>query len=88
MNVNCIFSITNLLSKDFMKLVFISIIIASPIAYYLMEKWLQDFEYKVEISWWIFALSGVSAIVVALLTVSYQAIRAAIMDPVKSLKTE
>ena len=83
-----VFSITTLLSKDFIKLVFISIIIASPIAYYLMEKWLQDFEYKVEISWWIFALAGGSVIVVALLTVSYQAIRAAIMNPVKSLKTE
>ncbi len=83
-----IFSITTLLSKDFIKLVFVSIFIASPIAYFLMEKWLQDFEYKVEISWWIFALAGISAIVVALLTVSYQAIRAAIMNPVKSLKTE
>ncbi|CAH0996230.1 hypothetical protein EMA8858_02361 [Emticicia aquatica] len=83
-----IFSITTLLSKDFIKLVFISIIIASPIAYYLMNKWLQNFEYKVEISWWIFALAGVSAIVVALLTVSFQAIRAAIMNPVKSLKSD
>jgi putative ABC transport system permease protein len=82
------FSITALLSKDFLKLVLIAIIIASPIAYYLMEKWLQDFEYKVEISWWIFVLAGVSAIVVALLTVSYQAIRTALMNPVKSLKTE
>ncbi len=82
------FSITALLSKDFLKLVLIAIIIASPIAYYLMEKWLQDFEYKVEISWWIFALAGVSAIVVALLTVSYQAIRTALMNPVKSLKSE
>jgi putative ABC transport system permease protein len=83
-----IFSITALLSKDFIKLVFVSIIIASPIAYFLMEKWLQDFEYKVEISWWIFALAGASTIVVALLTVSYQAIKTALMNPVKSLKTE
>lgn len=81
-------SITALLSKDFLKLVLMAIIIASPIAYYLMEKWLQDFEYKVEISWWIFVLAGISAIVVALLTVSYQAIKAALMNPVKSLKTE
>lgn len=82
------FSITALLSQDFLKLVLIAIIIASPIAYYLMEKWLQDFEYKVEISWWIFALAGISAILVALLTVSYQAIKTALMNPVKSLKTE
>ncbi|GGD61209.1 ABC transporter permease [Emticicia aquatilis] len=82
------FSITALLSQDFLKLVLTAIIIASPIAYYLMEKWLQDFEYKVEISWWIFALAGISAILVALLTVSYQAIKTALMNPVKSLKTE
>ena len=77
-----------LLSKDFLKLVFIAIIIASPIAYYFMNQWLQDFAYKVDISWWIFALAGISALVIALVTVSYQAVRAALTNPVKSLKTE
>jgi putative ABC transport system permease protein len=83
-----VLGITTLLSKDFLKLVIISIVIASPIAYYLMSKWLENFEYKVEISWWIFAASGLGAIVVALLTVGYQAIRAALVNPVKSLKME
>ena len=83
-----VLNITTLLSKDFFKLIFVSIIIGSPIAYFLMEKWLQNFKYKVEMSWWIFALSGISAIIIALLSVSYQSIRAALMNPVKSLKTE
>ncbi|WP_337044679.1 ABC transporter permease [Emticicia sp. 17c] len=80
--------ITTLLSKDFIKLVIISILIASPIAYYLMNKWLENFAYKVEISWWIFVASGAGAILVALLTVGYQAVRAALVNPVKSLKTD
>ncbi len=81
-------SIAALLSKDFLKLVFVSIILASPIAYYFMDKWLQDFVYRIDISWWIFVLSGISIIIIALLTVGYQAIRAALMNPAKSLKTE
>ena len=80
--------IVGLLSKDFLKLVILSIVIASPIAYYFMDKWLQDFAYRINIEWWIFALAGIVAIVIALLTVSYQAIRAAMANPVKSLKTE
>jgi putative ABC transport system permease protein len=80
--------IVQLLSKDFIRLVIFGIVIASPLAYYFMDKWLQDFAYRVEISWWIFALAGIVAIVIALLTVSYQAIRAALMNPVKSLRTE
>jgi putative ABC transport system permease protein len=83
-----VLGITALLSKDFLKLVIVSIVIASPIAYYLMSKWLENFEYKVDISWWIFAVSGLGAMVVALVTVGYQAIRAALVNPVKSLKTE
>ncbi|MDZ7898762.1 MAG: FtsX-like permease family protein [Arcicella sp.] len=79
--------IVQLLSKDFLKLVIISIIIASPIAYYFMQKWLQDFAYRIEISWWIFVMAGVVALLIALLTVSYQAIRAALANPVKSLRT-
>ena len=80
--------IVNLLSKDFLKLVILGIVIASPIAYWAMNKWLQDFAYRVEISWWIFALAGIGATVIALLTVSYQSIKAALANPVKSLRTE
>ncbi|MCE7040606.1 ABC transporter permease [Dyadobacter sp. CY312] len=81
-------SIVGLLSKDFIKLVLISILLGSPIAWYAMNTWLQDFAYHIEISWWMFAIAGVLAIVIALLTVSYQSIRAALMNPVKSLKSE
>ena len=81
-------NITALLSKDFLKLVLISVLIASPIAYYFMDTWLQDFAYRVEISWWIFALAGIMAIIIALLTVGYQSIKAALANPVKSLRTE
>ncbi len=81
-------SITFLLSKDFLKLVFVAIIIASPIAYYFMSQWLNNFAFKVEIEWWIFVLSGIFIVAIALLTVSYQSIKAALMNPVKSLKIE
>ena len=81
-------SLVFLLSKEFLILVAISIIIASPIAYYTMNKWLTDFEYRIDIDWWVFAFSGGISILIALLTVSYQAVRAALMNPVKSLKTE
>jgi putative ABC transport system permease protein len=81
-------SIVKLLSKDFMKLVLISICIASPIAYFAMNGWLQDFSYRVSIEWWIFVLAGVGAILIAFFTVGYQAIKAALMNPIKSIKTE
>lgn len=80
--------IVSMLSKDFLKLVFISILVASPIAWWAMHKWLQDFAYKVDISWWVFALAGAVALLIALFTVSFQAIKAAITNPVKSLRTE
>ncbi len=80
--------IVQLLSKDFLKLVIISILVASPIAWYIAHKWLQDFAYKVDISWWIFIFSGVMAIAIAFMTVSLQAIKAATANPVKSLRTE
>jgi putative ABC transport system permease protein len=83
-----VMSILQLLSKDFLKLIIISIILATPIAYYFMQKWLQDFEYRINIEWWVFAATGAIAIAIALLTVSYQAIKAAIANPVTSLKTE
>jgi putative ABC transport system permease protein len=81
-------NITTLLSIDFVKLVLIAILIASPIAWYGMNKWLQDFAYRIPISWWIFVLSGTVAIAIALFTVSFQSIKAALMNPVKSLKSE
>jgi putative ABC transport system permease protein len=80
--------IVQMLSKDFMKLVAISFIIAAPMAWYFMHKWLQDFAYRVNISWWIFVAAGLAALLIALATVSFQAIRAAITNPVKSLRTE
>jgi putative ABC transport system permease protein len=80
--------IVTLLSKDFLKLVLIALFIATPIAWYAMNKWLQDFAYRIDISWWIFALAGVLALLIALLTVSFQAIKAALANPVKSLRTE
>jgi putative ABC transport system permease protein len=81
-------AITAMLSKDFVKLVVISIIIASPVAYWAMTKWLQDFAYRISISWWMVAVAGLSAIIIALLTISFQSIKAALMNPVKTLRTE
>jgi putative ABC transport system permease protein len=80
--------IVSLLSRDFLKLVVISIVIASPIAWYVMSQWLQDFAYKIGIEWWIFAIAGFLAIGIALLTVSFQSIKAALMNPVTSLRSE
>ncbi|UFH54234.1 ABC transporter permease [Spirosoma sp. KNUC1025] len=81
-------SIVTLLSKDFLKLILIAIVMATPLAWYAMNQWLQSFAYKVDSTWWVFALAGLLAIVIALLTVSFQSIKAALMNPVKSLKTE
>jgi ABC-type antimicrobial peptide transport system permease subunit len=83
-----VFNLWRLLSKDFVGLVIISLIISIPIAYYFMSKWLQDYDYRTEISWWIFAVTGFGALLITLLTVSFQAIKAAIANPVKSLRTE
>ena len=80
--------ITKMLSKDFLKLVIIAIVIASPIAWWAMSKWLEDFAYRVNISWWIFVVAGALALMIAMLTVSLQAIKAAIANPIKSLRTE
>jgi putative ABC transport system permease protein len=80
--------IVQLLSMDFLKLVFISIIIATPIAWYAMNKWLQDFVYRVNISWWMFVLAGAIAIIIAFVTVSFQSVKAAIANPIKSLRSE
>lgn len=81
-------SIVTLLSKDFIKLVGISIVIASPIAWYVMNKWLQEFAYRIHISWVVFAITTVIALLIALLTISFQAIKAAVANPVESLRSE
>ncbi len=80
--------IVGLLSMDFLKLIVVSFIFATPFAWYFGHKWLQAFAYRIPLSWWMFALAGVIAIIIALITVSSQAIRAALMKPVRSLKTE
>jgi len=81
-------SIVGLLSRDFLKLVAIAALIAFPVAWYTMHAWLGDFAYRISIQWWVFLLAGVLAAVVALITISFQAIRAALANPVKSLRSE
>jgi putative ABC transport system permease protein len=80
--------IVNLLSVDFLKLVIISFVIAAPLAWYFMHSWLEDFAYHTNVSLWVFVAAGITAFAIALLTVSFQAIRAAMANPVKSLRTE
>jgi putative ABC transport system permease protein len=83
-----VFNLWQLLSKDFVVLVFISFLIATPVAYYFMHNWLQHYEYRTNIEWWIFAVVCIGALLITLLTVSFQSIKAALMNPVKSLKSE
>ncbi len=83
-----VMSIAALLSSEFMALVLVSIVIAIPVAWYVMNLWLNDFEYRIGMQWWIFAVSGLLAVAVSLATVSYQAIRAALLNPVKTLRSE
>jgi putative ABC transport system permease protein len=80
--------IVGLLSKDFLKLVLISILIATPLSWYFMNNWLQDFAYRIQINWWVFIEAGIIAIFIAFITVSIKSIKAAIANPVKSLRTE
>jgi putative ABC transport system permease protein len=80
--------IVRLLSKDFLKLVIIALIIASPIAWYFMDKWLQDYAYRIDIGWWVFAVTGIVAVLIAFATIGFQAIKAAVANPVESLRTE
>jgi putative ABC transport system permease protein len=80
--------ITFRLTTDFLKMVAIAIVISLPIGWFAMNKWLEDFTYRIEISWWVLVLAALLAIGIALITVSYQSIRAAIANPVKSLRTE
>lgn len=81
-------NITTLLSKDFLLLVVISCIVAFPVAWLVMQNWLQNYKYRIEISWWIFVAAGISAILIALITISFQSVKAALANPVKSLRTE
>ncbi|AUD03393.1 ABC transporter permease [Spirosoma pollinicola] len=81
-------SIVALLSTEFLKLVGVAIVIASPLAWWVMNQWLQDFAYKIDIAWWIFVLAGVLSVSIALLTVSFQSVKAALVNPVKSLRSE
>ena len=81
-------NIFELLSKDFVKLLLLSICIASPVAWWAMNKWLQDFAYRINISWWIFASVGALCLLIALVTISFQTIKAAVANPVKNLRTE
>ncbi|HEV8284642.1 MAG TPA: FtsX-like permease family protein [Chitinophagaceae bacterium] len=81
-------TIVALLSKDFLRLVVLSAIIAFPVAWYFMSKWLQDFAYRISMPWWVFVIAGIVAALIALITISFQAIKAAVANPVKSLRTE
>lgn len=81
-------NITRLLSQDFMQLVLLSLLIAVPISWFLMNKWLQDFAYRIHVEWWMFVFAGVTAMIIALLTISFQSVKAALTNPVKSLRTE
>jgi len=83
-----VIQVSRMLSKEFVKLVFIACLIAFPLSYWAMNKWLQSFAYRINISWWIFLIAGAVAILIALFTVSFQAIKAAVANPVKSLRTE
>ena len=82
------FSLFNLLSREFLLLVLIAVLIASPLAWVAMNKWLQNYEYRIDISWWIFVSASVLSVFIALVTVSFQAIKAARANPVKSLRSE
>ena len=80
--------VTGLLAKDFLKLVLVAIVIATPLAWYFMQRWLQDFAYRIDIPWWLFVLAGLTAVAIAFLTVGFQSVRAARANPVRSLRSE
>ena len=80
--------ISGLLAKDFLALVLVAIVIATPIAYYFMQQWLADFAYRIELQWWMFALAGLAAVLIAFLTVGFQSVKAALANPVQSLRSE
>jgi len=82
------YSLWKMLSKDFVQLVMISLVIVIPVSYYFMHHWLQNYSYRTEISWWVFALAGISAIIITIITVSFQSVKAAMANPVNSLRSE
>ncbi len=77
-----------MLGKEFFLLIILAMLIASPVAYYLIHQWLLNFAYRVEIGWWLFPLAGIAAILIAMLTISYQAVKAALASPVRALRAE
>jgi putative ABC transport system permease protein len=81
-------NISVLISKDFLSLVIIAVLIATPVSWFAMNKWLQSFAYRIEIHWWMFLLVAVVALVIAIITISFNTVRAARQNPVKSLRTE
>jgi putative ABC transport system permease protein len=81
-------SVVQLLTREFVKLVLLAAVIAYPIARWFMDKWLQDYAYRVEIRWWVFALAALLSILIAVFTISFQAIEAAVANPVRSLRNE
>jgi len=83
-----VFNLWKMLSKDFVLLVIISCVVAIPIASYFLHQWLLKYDYRTDIAWWVFVEAGVGALVITILTVSFQAIKAAVANPVKSLRTE
>jgi len=83
-----VFTLWQLMSKEFVVLVIISLLIAAPTAYYFMHNWLQNYQYHTNIAWWVFAVTAAGALFITLCTVSYQSIKAALMNPVRSLKSE
>jgi putative ABC transport system permease protein len=81
-------NITTMLSAEFLKLVLIAILIAFPLTWFAMHKWLQAFAYRVDMQWWVFLLAGITAMLIAIVTISFQSIKAALANPVKSLRSE
>jgi putative ABC transport system permease protein len=80
--------IIGLMTKDFFKLIIIAMFIATPLAWYFMQQWLQDFAYRIKPGWWIFAGAGMVSLVIAFITIGFHAVKASLMNPVKSLRTE
>jgi putative ABC transport system permease protein len=81
-------SLLLLLSTDFLKLIIISLVLAIPVGWYIMNQWLQDYAYRINIGWWVFAFAGITALIIAIATISIQVLKAVVMNPVKSLRTE
>ena len=75
-------------AADFLKLIIVAFVIAAPLGWFAMHSWLQDFAYRIDLSWWIFILAGISSVMIALFTLSYEAFKAAVANPVKSLRSE